>query len=497
MQPQPPPVVNPNQPPSSAHLARGAVGFPTALATAVGLVMASPVMLTASSGVSLGGHLFFVAMLAAAALMALQATTFAEAATLLPTAGSVYDFIACGLGRVAAITGTLSTYLLVHTFAGTAETVLAGVMATVHFEALHALLVAHGATWLVGVAMVLGFAVLNYFGIQLFARVEIVVTVAMWLTLMVFGIGALWLPAAAGAPVGLGASRIGDDAGAAFSLAGMALFMFLGLEFVTPLAPSMRTPQRTIPRAMLLGLMGVLLCTGLWSLAMLRQVPDVPLGNGTMHLLETPEAVPRLASAVLGPLGKVWMGLAFLLAGAATINTLMAALPRLLYGMALDGALPRAFAWLHPRHQTPVLGIVVSAAIPIAGAIAVRGDVTRIMPLVLAGVCAWSASYVLVNLSLVMLRWRRPELPRAFRTPAFPLPQLMASGGIVAALTNIAPPTIPKLAVYGPFAGVTAACLAYAWVWTVLVRRQAPFTPVPVEQVLEREWGSAAPRDAA
>lgn len=490
--------MSPDPPPSSSsHLARGAVGFPTALATAVGLVMASPVMLTASSGVSLGGKLFFIAMLVAAGLMALQVTTFAEAATLLPTAGSVYDFIACGLGRVAAITGTLSTYLLVHTFAGTAETVLAGVMVTVHFEALHTLLVAHDATWAVGVALVVGFAVLNYFGIQLFARVEIVVTTAMWVTLMVFGIGALLLPAAAGTPPGLGASRIGDDATAAFSLVGMALFMFLGLEFVTPLAPSMRAPQRTIPRAMGLGLLLVLLCTTLWGVAMVRQVPDALVGDGTRHLLETPEAVPLLASAVLGPAGRVWLGLAFLLAGAATINTLMAALPRLLYGMALDGALPRAFAWLHPRHRTPVLGIVVSAAIPVAGAVAVRGDVTRIMPLVLAGVCAWSASYVLVNLSLVMLRWRRPDLARPFRAPWFPLPQLLASAGIVGALTDIAPPTIPAAAVYGPFAVVLAASFVYALIWTVVVRRQAPFAPVPVEQVLEREWGSAAPRDAA
>ncbi len=490
--------MTPDRPPASpAQLPHGAVGFPTALATAVGLVMASPVMLTASSGVSVGGRLFFMAMLVAAALMALQATSFAEAATLLPTAGSVYDFIACGLGRVAAITGTLSTYLLVHTFAGTAETVLAGVMATVHFDALHALLAAHEATWVVGVALVLGFATLNFFGIRLFARVEIVVTAAMWFTLMVFGIGALLLPVPAGAPPDLGTSRIGDDAAAVFSLVGMALFMFLGLEFVTPLAPSLRAPHRTIPRAMYLGLLGVLLCTTLWGVALLRQVPDVPVGDGALHLLETPMAVPRLASAVLGPWGKVWLGCAFLLAGAATINTLMATLPRLLYGMALDGALPRAFAWLHPTYRTPVLGIVVSAAIPIAGAIAVRGDVTRIMPLVLAGVCAWSASYVLVNLSLVMLRWRRPDLPRAFRTPGFPLPQLLASAGIVAALTDIAPPTIPAVAVYGPFAAVSSASLAYALVWTVLVRRQAPFAPVPVEQVLEREWGSAAPRTSA
>lgn len=477
--------------PPQRHLVHAAVGFPTALATAVGVVMASPVMLTASSGFSLGGSAFFAATLIALALMALQATTFAEAATLLPTAGSVYDFIACGLGRAAAITGTLATYVLVHTFAGTAETVLAGVMATVNFDGLQAYLVAHDATWVIGAGMIVVFAVLNYFGISAFAKVEVVVTAGMWITLMVFGVGALLRPPQAELHGVFGASRIGTDPGAVLSLVGMALFMFLGIEFVTPLAPELRRPHRTIPRAMLIGLALVGLCMAIWGAAMVRQVPDLPVGaDGVLHLLETPEAVPRLATAVMGPFGRVWIGIAFLMAGAATINTLMAALPRMLYGMAMDGALPRAFAWLHPRHKTPVLGIVVSAAIPIAHTIVIRGDVSRIMPLVLAGVCAWSVAYLLVNLSVVMLRRRRPDLHRPFRTPLFPLPQVLASAGIVVAVACIAPPTIAPAQIYAPFLIVTAVVFGYALVWTRLVRRQSAFTPVPVEQVLAREWGA-------
>ena len=58
----------------------------------------------------------------------------------MPTAGSVYDYIACGLGRVAAITGTISAYMLVHAFAGTAETILSGLMATVNFDAVQQVL---------------------------------------------------------------------------------------------------------------------------------------------------------------------------------------------------------------------------------------------------------------------------------------------------------------------------------------------------------------------
>ncbi|MEG6705657.1 APC family amino acid permease, partial [Pseudomonas aeruginosa] len=77
---------------------------------------------------------FAVAMLVALLQMLEQSTTFAEYACLLPTPGSVYDYLSCGLGRIFAITGTLSAYLNVHENAGTAETILSGTMALVNFE---------------------------------------------------------------------------------------------------------------------------------------------------------------------------------------------------------------------------------------------------------------------------------------------------------------------------------------------------------------------------
>lgn len=121
------------------HLKRGTVGFPTALASTIGLIMASPVILTATMGFGIGGSTFAVAILIAVVMMLAQATTFAEAASVLPTTGSVYDYINCGMGRFFAITGTLSAYLIVHVFAGTAETILSGVMALVNFEHLNTL----------------------------------------------------------------------------------------------------------------------------------------------------------------------------------------------------------------------------------------------------------------------------------------------------------------------------------------------------------------------
>jgi amino acid transporter len=469
----------------------GVIGLPTALATAVGLIMASPVILTVTSGFGVGGGAFAAAVLIAFVLMQAQATSFAEAASILPTTGSVYDYISCGLGRFWAITGTISAYILVHVFAGTAETILSGIMALVNFESLNTMVERTGYSWLVGVGLVLTFAVVNAFGIRVFSRAEILLTLGMWLTLMVFGLIGLFKPAAVPLEGWFGGSSIGTSIPAVLSLVGMAMFMFVGFEFVTPLAAEMKRAARVIPRAMTLGLFAVALCMLVYGSAMRRQVENVAMNpEGTLHLLDTPMAIPQFAEQVMGPLGKVWIGIGFLFAGAATINTLMAGLPRIMYGMAVDGSLPRIFTYLHPRLKTPLVGIAVAALIPCVHAWMIRGDLERLTTLVLAAVCAWGVAYVLVHLSVIMLRIRRPDLPRPYRSPLFPVPQIVASVGILVAIWYITPLGTSSAPVYRYFGIMLALTALYAFVWTRFVQRAPLFEPVPVEEVLQKELGT-------
>ena len=177
----------------ASHLERGVVGFPTTLASSVGLIMASPVILTVTSGFGMGGDTFALAVLLAFIMMQAQVTTFAEAATLIPTTGSVYDYISCGMGRFFAITGALCAYLIVHIFAGTAETILAGIMALVNFESINAQMAAHQNTWMVGVGMVVIFGLLNAIGVEIFGKVEVVLTFGMWTTLTIFGLCGIFM----------------------------------------------------------------------------------------------------------------------------------------------------------------------------------------------------------------------------------------------------------------------------------------------------------------
>ena len=219
------------------HLERGVIGFPTTLASSVGVIMASPVILTVTSGFGMGGDTFALAVLLAFIMMQAQVTTFAEAATLIPTSGSVYDYIACGMGRFFAITGALCAYLIVHIFAGTAETILAGIMALVNFESLNAHLAAQQSSWMVGVGMVILFGLLNAIGVEIFGKAEVFLTFGMWFTLTVFGLCGVLMAPLTHLPGWFGSALNTDNLSDLFSYVGMAMFMFVGCELVTPAPP--------------------------------------------------------------------------------------------------------------------------------------------------------------------------------------------------------------------------------------------------------------------
>lgn len=467
----------------SQKLKENAVGFPTALATAVGLIIASPVLLTATTGFGIGGSGFALAIVIAYLLMMAQSTSFAEASAMIPTAGSVYDFLSCGLGRWFAMTGTLAAYLIVHVFAGTAEVAVAGAFAVVNFESLAGW--EQSGSWRIGVALIAIFTVINYVGVKVYGVFEVAMTAFMWATLVIFGLVGILSPSSIklesffGEPIS--ASSLGEIA----SMVGLALFLFVGAEFVTPLASEMRNPERLIPRALYVGVSAVAIAMLMYGGAIRRQVENRMLDaeSGT-RLLDTPLAMPVFSESILGTFGRWWFGAAVLLASAATINTLLASVPRILYGMAREGALPQIFAYLHPRFKTPVVAITAVAAIPAVYAIILDGNVDRILNLVLAAVCAWIVAYILVNLSIIQLRRRRPDLPRPYRAPWFPLPQIVASLGMGLAIWFIAPPGMSRADVYVPFLFMLGSMALFSALWIRLKGWRA-FEPQEPEDLLE------------
>jgi amino acid transporter len=472
----------------SSTLAEGVVGFPTALATSIGLIIAASVVLTATQGFGVAGGTFAIAVVIAYVVMMAQSSSFGEAAGLLPTAGSVYDYVAAGMGRFFAITGTLAAYLIVHLFAGTAETASAGLFAAASFEPLEGL--ADGGSWIIGVALLLIFAIVNYLGIELYGRAEVGLTAFMWLTLFLFGlIGTL---KAKTAPIDgfFGDGLIGPapDFETVLSMVGLAMFLFVGVEYVTPLASELKDPFRNVPKAMYVGVTMVAIAMFLYGAGVTRQVENVLLDEeAEVFLFDTPFAIPEFANSVMGQFGIWWLGLAVLIASAATINTLMAGIPRILYGMAKDGTLPEIFGRVHPRYKSPYVGVVVAFLIPAIYAIVIDGDIDSIFVLILAAVCAWLFSYILVNISVISLRVRKPELDRPFKSPLYPVSQIVAIAALLVTMWYIAPPFLTRGEIYVRFFLMLGLSAAYALVWLLLVKKKEAWRPVEPSILIAEE----------
>jgi amino acid transporter len=179
------------------------------------------------------------------------------------------------------------------------------------------------------------------------------------------------------------------------------------------------------------------------------------------------------------------MGFVMIGAGLGTLNAVLAGVPRILYGMSLTKQLPRAFGYLLPATRAPAVGIIVMALIVV---LMNQFDATTsatFIELILAGVLGWATAYFLINVSLVSLRIREPNATRPYRTPLYPLPQIVATGVLALAAFKIFPDPTARDHIYRNFGIFLAAAVAFSFVYNLFAFRSLStiFRPVPLHEV--------------
>lgn len=459
-------------------LSRQAVGLPTSIGATFGLIVATSVMVTVPQGFA-ASWMFAIALGVALLVMYLQAMSFSELATMIPKAGSMNEYVRTALGPFFATITVLVGYVAIVVFPGAAEAYLPAVILT---DALGAGL---GFQWWVVIIVGL-LAILNLAGVRSFAAAEVALTYLVAGSLAVIGI--VGLLGVAGDPVSGPFPPIEFSWGVLWALLGLAVFTFVGVEYTCPLAEELRRPSRDIPWGMFLGLGLVGITMLLYGLAAARYVGPEQLAD--------PAGITNMtvATAIFGEGGRWWMGILSVLATMATLNAVAAGVPRILYGMALAGQVPSFFAYLLPRTRTPAVGIVVVSLVPILMNVFGAPAAGRFVELILAGVLGWATSYVLIHVSLIVLRLRAPGARRPYRSPLFPLPQVLGIALLVLAAIRIAPPGISAAAIYRNYAIFLAVAIAFSFLWNAVASRgvAAQFKPVGYPDPLQ-ESGTAAP----
>ncbi len=177
------------------------------------------------------------------------------------------------------------------------------------------------------------------------------------------------------------------------SVALITFYTFMGFEGLATTAGEVKNPRRTIPAALLVSL-GII--TLLYMLVQWAYIGSAPAGAGDGGM-----PLATMAAALVGSWGAAVIADAAVLSIAAnTLHGLIYA-PRLAFGMAENGLLPRIFAHVSERYRTPDMSIAVNIGASILFALtgafvflAVASTLTRI------------ATYVLSSLSLPVIRHR-------------------------------------------------------------------------------------------
>jgi APA family basic amino acid/polyamine antiporter len=186
--------------------------------------------------------------------------------------------------------------------------------------------------------------------------------------------------------------------------ASILFFAYLGFEAVATAASEAKRPQRDIP----FGILGALLV----STIIYAVVALVLTGLVPFRSLNVPDPIAVAVGAIGMPVVAIIIKLGALtgLASVLLVNTYGQS--RILYSIAADGLLPRAFARIHPRFSTPANGTILVAAISAVAAAVL--PISLLADLVSLGT---AMVFTTVAVCVMWLRATQPDLPRPFSVP--------------------------------------------------------------------------------
>ncbi len=188
--------------------------------------------------------------------------------------------------------------------------------------------------------------------------------------------------------------------------AGVIFFAYIGFDAISTAAQESKNPQRDMPIGILASL---IICTVLYVI-----VSTVLTGMVSYKDLNV--AAPVALALDKYP-GLHWLGVPVKLGAIFGMTSVMLVMTiaqaRIFFAMARDGLMPTWFGRVHPRFRTPSTGTIVTGVT--AAIIGGLFPVGLLGHLVSIGTLA---AFVTVCIGILVLRRRRPDLPRPFRTPA-------------------------------------------------------------------------------
>jgi len=202
----------------------------------------------------------------------------------------------------------------------------------------------------------------------------------------------------------------------------IATYDYWGYYNVCFLGGEVKDPGRTIPRALILSIVAV---AAIYIVMNISVLGVVPWREMTGH---TGEQSNYIVSVFMERIYGNWAGRAIaaliIWTAFASVFSLLLGYSRVPYAAALDGNYFRAFARVHPEKRFPTVSLLALGGVAIVFCLLRLSDV--IAALVVIRILL---QFIVQAIGVIVLRRRRPDMPRPFRMWLYPLPALMAIAG--------------------------------------------------------------------
>lgn len=426
----------------SPELVRG-LGLWASIAIVVGTMVGTGIFIKPATMAQAAGTVGMVtlAWVLGGALSLFGALSVAELGSAIPEAGGTYAYLNRAFGPVWGFVfgwtytiigaptsiATIAAGLL--QFSSFLFPVIGTPLLVIHFwnPFMHATN-SFAFTWaqplaVVAIALV---TFVNYFGVRLGGRVQVVLTVIK--------IGAVIAVIAVGFLLGRGSTanfhtaslslgRIGIASGLLTAMAS-ALWAYDGWINLTFVGSEIENPERNIPFSLLLGVMVV---CGIY----------IAMSAACFYVLpfSAAAASPHIASDVIqratGASSAVWMTIIMMVCALGTLNSSILTNARVDYAMARDGLFFRIVRGVHPRFRTPANALVFQGIL--ASVLALTGTFDQLSDLYVFLVWIF---YAAQTVGLIVLRFREPQMHRPYRTWGYPAVPLIFILGALALTVN-------------------------------------------------------------
>jgi basic amino acid/polyamine antiporter, APA family len=338
-----------------------------------------------------------------------DALTYAELGAMMPDAGGAYVYIRQAFGPLPAFLYGWMLLLSIGTGA-----LAAVAMGFGGYLGRFVDLAPVGGTLGVAMITIAVLSITNFFGIKPGAIVQNTLTAAKVLALATLIVGGIIVWARLGAtpfqPAEYVAPRASLVAGIASAFVAV-LFTIGGWQQMNAVAGEIRDPERTIPRALGIGIGIVIACYLGANAVYLRALGRDGLAASSAVAADT-------ATRIVGPVGGTLISIAAMISILGFVNVVILATPRVFFAMARDGVFLRAAAQVHPKYGSPHISILIMAVWAIALLAITRGRIDAL----LSGVVF--ADWIFFGLgaaSVFVLRRTMPDASRPYRAFGYPI----------------------------------------------------------------------------